>query len=788
MRRFFWFFLSLGFTGLLLGAGGLVILYLWASQDLPSFKRITDYNPPLVTTVYARDNQILGYFYKEKRFLVTLDECPEHLIRAFLAAEDAGFYQHQGLDPMAIFRAFLRNLSAGRSKQGGSTITQQVVKSLLLTPERSLARKLKEAILSYRLEQHLTKDEILTIYLNQIYLGSGSYGVEAAARTYFGKRIQNLTLAQAAVLAGLPPGPSKYSPLVDPEAARARQKYVLSRLLELGWISADEHKQAMAEPLVYSSMPDPTWTYGAYYLEEVRRFLIEQFGEDFTYGGGLHVRTAMDPRHQREAERALRSGLLAAAKRHGWVGPLKNLEQKDFAEFLKSEAPGSPETLEPGSWVKALVESVEDKRARVRFGDQPGVIDVSTMRWARVPNLRVGGDEAPKVGDARKVLKRGDVVWASVVSRPDPKDPKKADWALALEVDPQVEGALVSMETATGDVRALVGGYSFARSQFNRATQARRQPGSSFKPIVYSAAMDNGFTPASIVMDSPFEFVDPQTDKVWRPENYEEGHMGPMILRTALAKSRNLVTIRVAQQVGMKKIIERARALGIEGNLPPYLSMSLGAMEVTPINLCQAYTAFARTDGAIVRPRLIYEVKSAWGEDLVKTKPEAVPAISPQNAFIMASLLQEVVQAGTGTRAKALKRPVGGKTGTTNNEQDAWFVGFTPYLLTGVYVGYDQVQPMGKSETGGRAACPIFTDYRLAVENEYPYAEFKAPAQGIVMAKIDPSSGLLANASEPGFVLPFLSGTQPTVAASDERGSISAEAAASGEDVLKQIN
>ncbi|EFL50081.1 penicillin-binding protein, 1A family [Solidesulfovibrio fructosivorans JJ]] len=743
MKKFLILLVLLVFVGIVSGAAGLIGLYYWASSDLPSFRKITDYRPPLVTTIYTRDNKVLGYLYSEKRFLVTLSEMPEFLPKAFLAAEDATFYQHEGVDLSAIVRAMIKNLQRGGIRQGGSTITQQVIKRLLLSSEKSYKRKIKEAILAYRLEKYLTKDEILTIYLNQIYLGSRAYGVEAAARTYFGVHVGDLTLAQAALLAGLPQAPSRYSPFRDFQAAKNRQKYVLGRMLAQGWITQAQHDQAVAEPLVFKSMPDPSWEVAPFYLEEVRRELIDRFGEDQVYNGGLHVRTAVDLKHQEAAERALREGLVASEKRRGYKPALEKLDKDKFADFLAhSNVPAS--LLTPGRWLKALVTEVGGQGVTVRFGDKYGFIPASEVGWAK------GRVEV------------GDIVWTSVLAEPEkpgarkeeaeapaPKGKKgKAEsrkaapsassrpmWKLAMQLEPRIEGAIVSMDPRTGEVLACVGGFSFEKSQFNRATQSFRQPGSSFKPIVYSVAMDNGMTPATVVMDAPFSYRDPWSGQVWSPGNYEGNFSGPMTLRAALSKSKNLVTVRVAQQVGMKKIIARAQELGLRGEFVPYLPVSLGAVAVNLLDMIHAYSAFAR-DGSTITPRFVLDVKSPWGEELYVNKPEIKQVLTPQTAYIMDCMLKEVVRAGTATRVKVLGRPIAGKTGTTNDFQDAWFMGFSPYLLTGCYVGFDQPKPMGRGETGGRAALPIWLAYREAVENDYPVEDFSRPP-GIVMANVD---------------------------------------------------
>jgi penicillin-binding protein 1A len=751
------------------------------SRELPGFRNITDYKPPLVTTVLSREGRVLGYFYKEKRFLARLQDMPAYLPKAFLAAEDSGFYKHEGIDPWAIFRASLMNLKAGGIRQGGSTITQQVVKRLLLSPEKSFERKIKEAVLAYRLEHYLTKDEILTIYLNQIYLGSKAYGVEAAAREYFGKHVKDLTLAESAILAGLPQAPSRYSPYSDPDAAKNRQKYVLDQMLSQGWISKAQHAQALNQKLVYRSMEDHSWKVGAYYLEAVRRFLLDKYGEDEVYQGGLIVETACELPHQIAADNAMRRGLADIAKRKGWEGPAGRLKPDEYARFLDDGRDG--EALKPGSWVRALVTDTAKDKATVRFGQNTGEIPANTTTWCRSAKKGLSGAEAPVPGDPSRILHKGDVVWTTVR-----ENRGGGRFVLALEREPGPEGALVSIKPDTGEVVALVGGFSFDKSQFNRATQAKRQPGSSFKPIVYSAALDHGLTPASVIMDAPIVFANAEAGTVWRPENYEDIFYGPTLLSTALAKSRNLVTIRVAQKIGIKNVIERARALGIESELPENLSIALGSSSVTLMNLCQAYTAFAR-GGSYVKPRLVISVKSAWGETLFTSQPEYVEAISPQNAFIMASMLKEVINVGTGAAAKVIGKPLAGKTGTTNNEQDAWFIGFTPHLLSGVYVGYDQVQPMGRENSGAHAALPIWLAYRQAIESSYPPDDF-APPEGIVWARVENSQaiGSKGQPSPESYFLPFMEGTQPAQA--DVGAAANPEGAPTGEgsdsDLMKQ--
>ncbi|MGE4193286.1 MAG: penicillin-binding protein 1A [Pseudodesulfovibrio sp.] len=780
MKKFLKIFGIVVLVCFLLGIGGAIAVYQWAAKDLPGFKNITDYNPPLVTTVYAKDNQVLGYFYKEKRFLVTLDQMSEWVPKAFLAAEDASFYQHDGVDMTAIVRAFKANLMAGRTKQGGSTITQQVIKRLLLTSERSYERKLKEAILAFRLENYLTKEEILTIYLNHIFLGAHSYGVEAASRTYFAKHAKDLTIAQAAMIAGLPQAPTRYNPYQNFDLARQRQEYVLGQMRRLGWITDAQYEEAMAEPIELKSMDDPSWQTGAYYLEEVRRWLIDQYGEDAVYNGGLTVTTPCDLKHQAAAEKALRRGLIDSAKRRGWLGPEGHFTPADEPAVL-AEGPQSTEGItDKDRLMKAFVTSVSQDKATVKFGRFRGEIPVKAMWWVREPDPKKSHEDAPDPTDARKVLKKGDVVWVTVAEAPKKED---GVWMLDLEREPKVEGGLVSIKPDTGEVLALVGGYSFGKSQFNRATQAKRQPGSAFKPIVYSAAIDNGFTAASIVLDAPIVYANDAEGKLWRPENYEGSFEGPTLLRTALVKSKNLCTIRVAQRIGIRTIIDRARAMGLESDFPPDLSVSLGSSVVTLMNLCEAYTTFPR-GGSYIKPRTVLSVKSAWGEELFSSKPETVDAISPQTAYIMATLMKQVVQYGTGWRARVLGRPLAGKTGTSNMEQDAWYMGYAPYLLTGVYVGFDELTPMGKWETGSRAASPIWVDYRKQVEDDYPYEDFTQPP-GIVMVRVDGKTGKLATpSSSEEYFLPFKVGSEPTETAPSSGAN--GEGPASDDDLFKQ--
>lgn len=743
------------------------------SDQEAHLQRFWDYRPALVTTVYARDGSILGYLFRKKRFYRALSSMPPYLEKAFLAAEDKAFYEHDGIDPSAIFRAFSRNVEAGGIIQGGSTITQQLVKRIMLTGKKSYSRKIKEAILAYRLERHMTKEQILTLYLNEIFLGTGAYGVEAAARIYFGKGVKKLTLAECALLAGLPKAPSSSNPFRSPQKAKARQRYVLGRMLALDWITRKDHDQALKEKLEYKSMQDPSWKLGAYYLEEVRRWLIQnlseekmkarglvlpRYGEDAVYESGLHVYTALNPDHQRAAEKALNQGLEESARRRGWTGPIKRIKTAEHEAFLQAQAKilASRQRFKRGDWTQVLVKRVTARGADVRMGPLSGFVSAKTMGWCRKPNPSLAPESVPRIKDARQVLRKGDVVWTKVIAV------TAKGLSLALARRPEIQGALISMDPRNGEVLALVGGYDFSSSQFNRATQARRQPGSLFKPVVYSAAIDNGYTAASLVSDEPWSIVVPHTSKTWAPKNFSGKFYGPTLLCTALVQSRNVVVARIAKRMGMGKVVKRAKKMGISRHLPPFPAVSLGSAEVTPLDMTRVYSTFAR-GGTRIEPRLVLSVRDKEGKEILNTKPKVTRAVTPQNAYIITHLLKHVVQYGTARKARVLGRPVAGKTGTTNDTRDAWFTGFTPYLVTTVYVGFDESKSMGKEETGSRAALPIWIKYRMAIEKRYRVANFPIP-RNIVFEQVSRDGEYLApGVSERGIHLPFLRGTQPSL-------------------------
>jgi penicillin-binding protein 1A len=690
--------------------------------------------------VYSDDGRKIAEFFKERRIVVGLSEMPEVLIQAFVSAEDARFFKHEGVDFLSIARAFLKNIEAGSIIQGGSTITQQVAKSFFLSPEKSYTRKMREAILAYRIDKAFTKDEILFLYLNQIYLGHGAYGVEAAAENYFGKSSVDLNLAECAMLAGLPQAPTRYSPFLHPERAKQRQVYVLNRMIEEEYITNVEATEAINIPL--DIKPRRNWYIeeAPYYTEYVRQYIEEKHGRDVLYTAGLTIHTAVNIEMQKLARAAINHGLSDLDKRQGYRGPLKHLEPEGFEAFSQEvQATFEKQPLKPESIVGGIVIAVsdDDQQATVRMGSEQGSLHVDDMKWARKPNPEIAYYEATvrKVSD---VLSVGDVILVNVKGRQDNGE----HWDLSLEQTPIAEGALVCMEAETGYVKAMVGGRDFRVSQFNRAIQARRQPGSAFKPIIYAAALDKGYTPATVVIDSPIVFEDTEQDFIWKPRNYEEKFHGPTLFRTALALSRNVVTIKIFKDIGVDYVIAYARKLGIESPLTRDLSLALGSSGVSLLELVRAYAIF-NNQGYRVRPCFITSILDRHGNVLEENQPESEKVLEKSTAYIMTSLLQGVVQNGTGWRVKALGRPVAGKTGTTNDLYDAWFIGYTPRYVTGVWVGFDEAKPLGVDETGSRAASPIWLEFMQKVLKDKPVRVFHVP-DGVVFAKIDAETGLLA--------------------------------------------
>ncbi|RLA89375.1 MAG: penicillin-binding protein [Deltaproteobacteria bacterium] len=701
------------FLVVLLAAAGLAgYVYYHFSQDLPDYTAIRDFRPHLITRVYAKDGRVIGEFYAERRIEVPYSRLPWHLVAAFVAAEDARFFEHPGVDFFGIVRAFIRNLQAGEIVQGGSTITQQIVKSILLTSEKSYSRKIREAILAYRIDNYLSKEQIINLYLNHIYLGHGAYGVEAAAQEYFGKHVEDLDLAEAALLAGLPKAPSRYSPYLNPLRAQERQVYVLNRMVEAGFIRPEEARQALNQPLTLKSRHHNRGNETGYYAEYVRQYLENKYGRNPLYQAGFRVYTPADVDLHRAAQEAIKSGLDSLFKRHGYRGPLKHLKPAECASFwARQQQKFAKYPPRRGRLQIAVVTQTEcrDRGLRVRFGDEYGVVVTG----------KSGVCLEKKSTRYLDRLKVGDVIQVRLVT----KESGGSDWLVCLDPDPMAQAALVYLENRTGKVRVLMGGKDFDDSPFNRAVQAKRQPGSAFKPIIYAAAVEKGYGPHSMLLDAPLSLPGGKRGELWTPKNYDGKFFGPTPLATALARSRNIPTIRLLMSIGLPQVMKVADQLGIESKIYPNYSSALGSSEVTLLELTRAYSVFPN-QGQLVTPIFIERVEDRDGRILEEHQPYKQPAISPRTAQIMTELLVGVVQRGTGRRVMALKRPIGGKTGTTNQCRDAWFIGFTPAVTAGVWVGMDDEQSLGSKETGSQAAAPIFIDFmREALKNQ-PVEDF----------------------------------------------------------------
>jgi penicillin-binding protein 1A len=709
-------------------AGLVVAVYAaWLFHDLPDASDLADYRPPTATRVYAGDGTLIGEFSDERRIYVSYDQIPEPVIHAFLAAEDRNFFQHGGIDVSGIARASIKNvfnLASGRRLEGGSTITQQVAKNVLLTNETSLNRKLKEAILANRLEATLSKEQILELYLNEIFLGYRSYGIASAAYNYFGKSLSQLKPDEAAFLAALPKGPNNYHPKRHPGAAKGRRDWVLGEMEQSGWLTEAELQQARAAPLNTRDAPQRAEYKDAdFFVEEARRQASAnpKFGEQLR-AGGFYMRTTLDPTLQTAAREALMQGLENYDRRHGWRGAWG---ATDFAEGWREEALEQQKTPpERRAWEVAAVESVSGNTVRIRTArdDENGTLVAADAAWA----------------NANRPLKRGDLIHV-----------QKTGGQYALKQVPRVNGALVAIEPQSGRVLAMVGGYSYALSSFNRATQAKRQPGSAFKPFVYATALEGDFTPASIVLDAPISFAGGPNGQRWTPENYSREYYGPQTLRRGLELSRNVMTVRLAQQVGMKKIVDQSERMGLPG-LTANLSVSLGAGEVTPYDITAAYAAFAN-GGRRVEPYLIDYVQDRNGETIFKAddrqcrdcgrgfsgqesprlQPRGTQVLDPITAYQVSSMLEGVVQRGTAASARGLGRWVGGKTGTTNEYRSAWFVGFTTDIVVGVFIGFDDNRPLGHGETGTTAAVPVFIDFMQTALKERPARPFVRPKNAV---------------------------------------------------------
>lgn len=757
--KFLWWCLLGGVLSLCVALISIAGVFFYVGRDLPKISSLKDYRPPIITTVYSDDNRKIAEFYKERRIVVKLSKIPKRLIEAFISAEDARFYKHKGIDLISIVRAFFKNLEAGAIVQGGSTITQQVTKSFFLTPEKSYIRKIKEAILAYRLDRSFTKEEILFLYLNQIYLGHGAYGVEAASENYFGKSITELNIAECAMLAGLPQAPSRYSPFRFPERAKERQIYTLNRMVAEGYITNIEATEAINTKL--DIKPRRNWYLEEVpvYTEHIRRYIEKKYGSDALYRNGMKIYTAVNIEMQKAARTEVEKGLYDLDKRQGYRGPVKRLAQEEVESFSKAQQVdmvNSP--LEEGKIVKGVVIEVNDTddTVTVRMGKTIGTIGLADMKWARKPDPKVAYYEAA-VRHPGKVLTVGDVIQVRGKTKPEKTD----RWALTLEQTPKVQAAMLCMEADTGHVKVMIGGRDFKASQFNRAIQSRRQPGSAFKPIIYAAAIDKGFTPASVMLDTAVVHPDTGRDFKWKPKNYDKKFHGPTLLRDALAKSINSITIKIVKDIGLDYVIAYARKLGITSNLNRNLSLALGSSGLSLLELVRAYSAFAN-QGYLNRPIFITKIMDREENVIEESNPIREKVIEKSTAYIVTNLLQSVVKNGTGRRVRALNRPVAGKTGTTNNLFDAWFVGYTPRYITGTWVGFDEEASLGKSETGSRAASPIWLGFMKAVLADKPTRLFEVP-EGVVFQRIDADTGLLPIAESRKTIFEcFKEGTVPT--------------------------
>ncbi len=736
-------------------------IYLHLTWEIPKISSLADYHPPIVTTVYSDDNRIIAEFYKEYRKIAPLSKIPPMLKDAFISAEDSRFYTHKGVDILSIIRAVIKNVEAGAIVQGGSTITQQVTRSFLLTPEKSFRRKFKEAILAYKIDKAFTKDEILFLYLNQIYLGQGAYGVEAASLKYFGKSVGDLTLSECAILAGLPQAPTRYSPFKNIEKARQRQIYVLNRMLDEKHITKAQHYEAINAKIELTSKQNLFMEVAPHFSEHIRRYIEQKYGPDLLYGG-LNIYTTANYDLQISAHRALEKGLHELDRRQGYRGPIKHLQPGEIEPVSNEIAAKLGEKpLKEEMSLNGIVTSVNDKAdtVLVRIGNAYGIINAEGMEWARKADPD-GDHNAQLIKRPGEAFRVGDLVLVKTMSRIKDKKHKEF-WTLSLDQEPEVESALLCIEAGTGYVKAMVGGRDFAKNQFNRAIQSKRQPGSAFKPIIYAAALDKGYTPSSVIIDSPIVFENSGTDEAWKPKNYKDTFYGPTLLRDALAHSRNIVTIKILRDIGVDYAIDYARKIGITSNLGRNLSLALGSSGVSLLELVEAYSVFAN-QGNLVQPVFISKVVDRNGNILEETQPSIEQVIEKNTAYIMTSLLGSVVKFGTGQRMLALNRPVVGKTGTTNDTFDAWFIGYTPEYITGVWVGSDALASLGRSETGAAAAGPIWLDFmQRAMENK-PVRDFPVPEEGIEYAEIDAETGFLAIPESKKTILEcFKEGTSP---------------------------
>jgi len=778
--RFFGFLFAAGTILFVVGVAAAAGLLWHYSKDLPDYSQLQDYEPPVMTRVHAADGSLVAEYARERRLYIPIQAVPKLVINAFLAAEDKNFYEHGGLDFTGIARAainYVQNFGSNRHPQGASTITQQVAKNFLLSNEVSFSRKIKEALLALKIERTYSKDKILELYLNEIYLGLGAYGIASASLTYFDKGVNELTVQEAAYLAALPKAPNNYHPFRARERALERRNWVIDQMATDGFITVTQAEGAKKTPLGVTQKPTATRTFAAeYFAEEVRRELFERYGEKKLYEGGLSVRTTLDTKYQVLARKVLTDGLVRFDEQQGWRGPLNKIDiSGDWGVKLadvKALADVAP-------WRLAVVLETSDQAARIGLqpGRDPGgaiskardvgIVALDGVKWAKVK-----GRAPTKVS---QILEPGDVVYV---------EPDKVAGQFRLHQIPEVSGAIVVEDPWTGRVLAMVGGFSYDQSQFNRATQALRQPGSSFKPIVYAAALDNGYTPSSLVLDAPIEIDQGPGLGVWKPENYENDFYGPSTLRFGIEHSRNVMTVRLAQDIGMPLIAEYAKRFGVYDNLPPYLSFALGAGETTLLRMVTAYAMFDN-GGRRVKPTLIDRIQDRYGHTVYKhderecigcdakkwdNQPEPSlidrreQVLDPMTAYQITSMMEGVVLRGTAGGAgfqKEVGKPVAGKTGTTNDEKDAWFIGYTPDIVVGVYMGYDKPRHLGRGATGGHLAAPIVKDFMKVALADKPAVPFRVPP-GIKLIRVDLKTGQRAGPDSQKVILEaFKPGTAP---------------------------
>lgn len=762
------------------GAGAVLYAFHHFGRGLPDYQFLADYEPPVVTRVHADDGRLLAEYARNKRVFVSIEAIPKRVVKAFLAAEDKNFYNHPGIDFVSLASAVVinvKNYGTGRRPVGASTITQQVAKNFLLTNEVSIDRKAKEAILSFRIERALTKDRILELYLNEIYLGFGSYGVAAAALNYFDKPLAELTVAEAAYLAALPKAPNNYHPTRRHEAAVGRRNWVIGQMRENGWVTEAEAEAARREPLTVTVASTGDETSAEYFAEEVRRDLIERFGETGLYEGGLSVRTTLDPHLQRIAEKALREGLESYDRRHGWRGAIAQIE---IAPGWGDALAGVKRPAGLGDWRLGAVVKAAAKAATIGFPDGSlATLPYDQMKWARkwLEDQRFGGTP----NSVTAVLSIGDVIPVETVTENADGEPYR-EATVALRQIPNVGGAIVAMDPHTGRVLAMSGGYSADMSEFNRATQARRQPGSSFKPIVYLAGLDEGYSPATRILDAPFVLDQGPGLPKWKPSNYSNEFYGPTPMRIGIEKSRNLMTVRLAQTIGMDTVVQYAKRFGVVDEMQPHLSFALGAAETTLMRMTTAYSMLVN-GGKRITPSLFDRVVDRHGKTIYRHDkrpcegcnaqawdggpPPRIPdtreqIVDPASAYQMVSMLEGVVQRGTGRRIAELGKTLGGKTGTTNDNLDTWFVGFSPDLAVGVFVGFDQPRTLGEKDTGSSVAAPIFKLFMKDALDGVVTPDFRIPP-GVRMVWIDHDTGARSSSGARGAILEaFKPGTEPT--------------------------